>query len=410
MGWLGLDDTDHLGGGCTTWTLHHLISSLPAGVSVQGDPCLVRLYPMTRARTRGNAALAVELNVGLPAPAWHAWLEQHWQEHLVTLQGLWTPSTHASRAQVPSEPGMVWFDSKPSPEFYRMAVQDEVLVHEAPSATWSAGGRGIIGATAAVAWPQEVSTWEGIAWRQRHEGPRRLDDEVLERLDAHPRLVACRDPRKGRGLLAPRGASPVLFGLRGSERCAVQQGVEDLLEAEGTEKAAAWRIFQTNQGSGDHLLPAVEAVVEDVHILRGGHVALDTTEGTWLAFAPSDDLRRLAAGLVVGDVVRGLGLISHEEGRKGLHLEALNHVSGPDRDKRRPLCPTCNIRMKSAGRNQGLRCPSCPHQDIDRWVGTPVAPSGWVQPPLDRRRHLMPDLRAAGANRFTSDTNSPAPS
>ena len=65
MGWLGLDDTDHLGGGCTTWTLHHLISSLPAGVSVQGDPCLVRLYPMTRARTRGNAALAVELNVGL---------------------------------------------------------------------------------------------------------------------------------------------------------------------------------------------------------------------------------------------------------------------------------------------------------------------------------------------------------
>jgi len=410
VGWLGLDDTDHLGGGCTTWTMQQLISSLPTGTGVVGDPCLVRLYPMTKARTRGNAALAVEINVDLPAPAWHAWLEQHWREHLAELRGLWTPSTHASRTQVPSDPGMVWFDSKPPPAFYRMAVSEEVRVDEAPLATWSAGGRGIIGATAAVAWPQEVSTWEGIAWRQRHEGPRRLDDAVLGRLDDDRRLVACRDPRKGRSLLAPRGASPILFGLRGTERFAVQQGVQDLLKAEGTEQAAAWCIFQTNQGSGDHLLPAVEAVVQDVHILRGGHVALDTTEGTWLAFAPSDDLRRLAAELVAGDVVQGLGLISHEESQKGLHLEALNHVSGPDRNKMRPLCPTCNIRMKSSGRNQGLRCPSCPHQDIDRWVGTPVAPSGWVQPPLDRRRHLMPDLRESRANRLINGADSPASS
>ena len=34
-------------------------------VSVAGDPCLVRLYPMAKGRTRGNAALAVELDVRL---------------------------------------------------------------------------------------------------------------------------------------------------------------------------------------------------------------------------------------------------------------------------------------------------------------------------------------------------------
>ena len=102
MGWLGLDDTDHLGGGCTTWTMQHLISSLPTGTGVVGDPCLVRLYPMTEARTRGNAALAVELNVDLPAPAWHAWLEQHWREHLAELRGLWTPSTHALEPRSPA--------------------------------------------------------------------------------------------------------------------------------------------------------------------------------------------------------------------------------------------------------------------------------------------------------------------
>ena len=29
MGWLGLDDTDHIGGGCTTHTLFELIQQLP---------------------------------------------------------------------------------------------------------------------------------------------------------------------------------------------------------------------------------------------------------------------------------------------------------------------------------------------------------------------------------------------
>ena len=394
MGWLGLDDTDHLGGGCTTWTLHQLVSSLPTGVSVAGDPCLVRLYPMAKGRTRGNAALAVELDVRLDHSSWHIWLEQYWGAHLATLAGRWTPSTHAARKQVPSDPGLVWFESKPSPDFYRPAVTGEVTLDAVPDASWSAGGLGIIGATAAVAWPLDVSTWEGIAWRQRDDRPRRLDEAVMERLDHDPRLVACRDPRKGRSLLAPRGTSPVLFGLRGTDRTAVEEGVRILVEAQGTEDVAGHCIFQTNQGSGDHFPPVLEATVEKPHILRGGHVALETSEGTWLAFAPSDELRHLAAQLVAGDVVRGLGLVSHSEGREGLHLEALNHVAGPLRNRSRPLCPTCDVRMKSAGRNQGLRCPSCTHREPDRWVGTPVTPSGWVQPPPDRRRHLAPDLGA----------------
>ena len=349
---------------------------------------------MAKGRTRGNAALAVELDVRLDPTAWHIWLEQYWEAHLATLAGLLTPSTHAARAQVPSDPGLVWFESKPSPEFYRKAVTGEVSLDAVPEATWSAGGQGIIGATAAVAWPLDVSTWEGIAWRQGHDTPRRLNQEIMERLDRDPRLVACRDPRKGRSLLAPRGTSPVLFGLRGTDRSAVEQGVRDLVEAQETEDVAAVCIFQTNQGSGDHLPPALEATVEKTHILRGGHVAIETSEGTWLAFAPSDELRHLAAQLIAGDVVQGLGLVSLGEGREGLHLEALNHVSGPIRNRSRPLCPTCDVRMKSAGRNQGLRCPKCNHREPARWVGTPVTPSGWVQPPLDRRRHLAPDLGA----------------
>ena len=60
MGWLGLDDTDSLNGGCTTEVLFHLLESLPDTVSY-ANPRLVRLWPFAKQRTRGNAAVAVEL-------------------------------------------------------------------------------------------------------------------------------------------------------------------------------------------------------------------------------------------------------------------------------------------------------------------------------------------------------------
>ena len=42
MGWLGLDDTDSLSGGCTTAAFHALLNGLPDGIP-HGMPRLVRL-------------------------------------------------------------------------------------------------------------------------------------------------------------------------------------------------------------------------------------------------------------------------------------------------------------------------------------------------------------------------------
>ena len=394
MGWLGLDDTDHLGGGCTTLTFHRLLTSLPNGVQIVGDPCLVRLYPMAKGRTRGNAALSAQLHVDLPEQAWLAWLDEFWSTTIEPLAGQCTPSTHAARPQVPSDPGMVWFESKPDDVFYRRAVKEEVLLEEAPRPDWSRGGKGIIGAVAAVAWSNRATTWECIAWRDESDKVRRLDEDALLELDRDERLFACRDPRQGRGLLAPRGASPVLCGIRGTERQAVSEAMQALLHAAGTERAIGQRVFSTNQGSGDHLSSPLQAIVEKTEVIQGGHVALHTDQGTWLAFAPSGMVREVASQLSPGDVVQALGLQSDKTGREGLHLEALSHLSGPLRNLRRPTCPSCHKRMKSAGKGQGLRCPGCGHTDDDRWIGDAVVPTGWVQPPLDRRRHLAPDLSA----------------
>lgn len=410
MGWLGLDDTDHLGGGCTTWTMHVVLSNLPRGVRPLNDPCLVRLYPMAKARTRGNAALAAELHVDIPREEWFAWLQQMWKEHVAPLAGRRTESSHATRKQVASDPGMVWFENKPSSRFYSLVVRQETSLAEAPKPDWEAGGLGKIGAIAAVSWPNEVSTWEGIAWRGELDGPRTLDENVLKHLDGDQRLVACRDPRQGRGLLAPRGTSPVLFGLRGTVRSAVKDGMAALMAGSGTEPNTGSSLFRTNQGSGDHLTAPTSATVEKVQVLRGGHVALTTSDGTWLAFAPSGPVRDLAAQLMPGDRVLGIGLVGEDEGRKGRHLEALKHLSGPVRQRRRPSCTACGRRMKSAGRDQGLRCPTCKHRDVDRWVGEEVMPTAWIQPPVDRRRHLAPDINTWASERPDWTEQGPAPS
>ena len=60
MGWLGLDDTDHLGGGYATFSMYKILQNLPSKYKVNTQH-LVRLYPLASRRTRGNAAVAIEI-------------------------------------------------------------------------------------------------------------------------------------------------------------------------------------------------------------------------------------------------------------------------------------------------------------------------------------------------------------
>ena len=151
MGWLGLDDTDSLKEGCTTYSFHLLLESLPPSVTVL-SPRLVRLWPFAQHRTRGNAAVAVELHVEDEGELLDC-LQRFWDEHLLPAKGRISPSKHDARVQYPADPGMVWFSNEqPDEDFYTMAVQSEVQLDEVPIADHSWGGQGRIGATAAVAW------------------------------------------------------------------------------------------------------------------------------------------------------------------------------------------------------------------------------------------------------------------
>ena len=106
MGWLGLDDTDSLNGGCTTEVLFQLLEDLPDTVSYRNTR-LVRLWPFAKQRTRGNAAVAVELITKSEAELL-THLDRWWENHIASLKGVLGTSDHSERTQYPADPGMVW--------------------------------------------------------------------------------------------------------------------------------------------------------------------------------------------------------------------------------------------------------------------------------------------------------------
>ena len=392
MGWLGLDDTDSLKEGCTTYSFHLLLESLPDSVTIK-TPRLVRLWPFAQHRTRGNAAVAVELETEDESLLLEH-LDNYWHTHLMPLKGNVSSSEHDDRTQYPADPGMVWFsNSQVDQSFYTKAVQAEVRLDEVPKADRSWGGQGRIGATAAVAWHGMKQTWEAIAWRPvtRHgQTERSVCEKTLRLVDALPATFLSRDPRKGTGMVAPRGPCPVLFGLRARDEKSARDAAQTLLSAELTEPSIGLRTFATNQASDDHLGEPLQGTIADVEILNRGHCVLTTEHGKWFAFAESGSVKKLAQWFQPGDVVLGMGL-SPEFGI--MHLEKLCVVSTVPHQQR-PLCKECGVRMKSMGRGQGCRCPKCKRRIEDMWSTTPRIPpyDSWVQPPADARRHLARPL------------------
>jgi len=393
LGWLGLDDTDSLEEGCTTFTFHLLLQGLPASATVR-IPRLVRLWPFAHQRTRGNAALGVEIETQNEQELID-YLNEFWMEHILVNKGKISQSSHDGRKQYPADPGMVWFSNRqPSESYYFAAVRGEIQLGMVPQADYSWGGQGRIGATAAVAWKLDATcTWEAIAWREyeRHGHLQRSVCQLtLEVIDNFPTTFLSRDPRKGRALVAPRGPCPVLFGVRCRDQSGALKAGELLQNAEQTESSIGMRVFATNQATDDHIPNSMNATVEYVEIFGRGACRIQTDNGDWMAFAESGSLKILAQWLRAGDRIEGYGL-SPEKGV--IHLEKLRLVSAVP-EKVRPKCPECGARMKSMGAEQGCRCPKCKFKSEDRWDEILRKPpfTSWVQPPHDSRRHLARPL------------------
>lgn len=391
MGWLGLDDTDTVSEGCTTYTLHNLLDSLPDDVEAS-IPSLVRLWPFAQQRTRGNAAVAVELTTN-DEHALLAFLEEFWNEHLQPLKGNVGESDN-ERKQSPTDPGMVWFRDKPEDtSFYFDTVQRHVSLEEAPQPTRSWGGQGCIGAIAAVVWPKHKITWEAIAWREEIQWStkaRSVCQHTLDEVAMNAETFMSRDPRTERSLISPRGTCPVLFGVRAKTEADASSAARTLADAPETEPILGMRVFATNQASDDHLKEAIESTVQTIEVLSRGTTKIRTGHGDWLAFAQSGKVKLMAQALQPGDQIAAFGL----EAKPGVyHIEklTLRHATSV---RVRPACNECQRTMKSMGTGQGLRCPKCKTRHPDAWieVARPIEVHEWVEPPVDARRHLARPL------------------
>ncbi len=432
MLWLGIDDTDSPRGGCTTHVLTEVIRAAgDAGFDLIGEPRLVRLNPNVPWKTRGNAALSARFGrgrgprravgrvAGRPVWAFSGARSRGPDRGPDLLDVAWAAvRASASVGAAGTDPALVVTDHRPAAHWYWRAVRDVVDPADVRSALRRGGAlvrtlgsdRGIVGATAAVAWPAGHPTWEAIAYRRPSRiGRRRAVDarSVRRAQAADPRLFLCEDVRTRRLLVTPHTDCPILFGMRATSPLAATRALRSVR----SEPVDRWMLFRTNQGTGDHLAvlgadaigPYRSAVLFGTvrgppRVLAGGHVELPFADRNGvpldcLAFEPTKTLPAVARTLAPGDRLRIWGSRAADPvfRLEGMQLVRLSpRAAGLDP----PRCATCDRRARSRGRGRGFRCPSCrrrwpPEAARPRWARPEFGP-GTFHPTPSARRHLAP--------------------
>jgi tRNA(Ile2)-agmatinylcytidine synthase len=407
--WIGIDDTDSLSGGCTT----HLGAKICSKFNVNRHPWLIRLNPNIPYKTRGNGAVAININSTTKAARKY------------TLD-LVKKESHASDPK--TNPGVVFImrltaqDKKKLSDFYSAAVSRMVGIDEAEKLAQDISaeihkfknGRGIIGALAAIGAAaggiMKDRTYELIAYRgDGASGLRKIDAvSVLRMNDAtYPRTYDNVDTGTGRILINPRGRDPVFCGIRGETPFILGRAWRMI---KPLEKVSFVRLFATNQGTDCHVRDkmisdirpydcvSIEGVIiEQPRTIAGGHVFFrvsDNSGSVWCAaYKPTGCFRDVVRNLHVGDYVRCLGGVGKYPATVNLEKIRVDRLA-PVYSLAVPYC--CGRKMTSAGRLKGFKCRVC-----SRRVAAASVPAvavaravceGWYEVPPRSRRHLSRPL------------------
>jgi tRNA(Ile2)-agmatinylcytidine synthase len=423
--WIGVDDTDSLQGMCTTFLATELVRDLTQDHDLIGYPRLVRLNPNIPWKTRGNGAVCVRVGSGRGVPRLVGFLGGRHVLAYPRGAGSEDPVPVAGRVanllerwasfdDETTNPGYAVLRGAAPPRLYWKGVRAILSRGEVCRAVAGLGiirgyksGRGIIGAIAATAWKPRDRTYEVLAYRVPSRwGTRRFVDHhsVITMDRALPSTFNNYDYENRRVAIAPRSPCPILYGIRGDDP-------EALLSARSlvrSECADRWLLFETNQGTDDHVRrEAGREPWTTIHLrgsvsvaprdLPGGHVVFRVRDLDVTAYEPSKQFRGVVRQLVRGDRVDVVGAIRRSP--RTVNLEKLKVVSlaSVTRKIANPWCPKCRKRAKSLGRDAGFRCRGCgclfpmstaTHILIPRSLRT-----GWYEPPVGSRRHLSKPLK-----------------
>jgi len=398
---IGIDDTDSPHGMCTTYLGAVLARRLIREHMQVHEARLVRLNPNVTFKTRGNAAIALDVtgDTGRAFAISCAVVEE--------LADFSCENTN---------PGVVVVDERPDAAFYTRAVTDFCQIDEAIVLLEAVGARyrgyknkrGLIGATAAVASVLGDGTSEILVYRQpeRWGTPRDVDHESLFAAEeaTFPHTWDTVDTVNDVVVCVPHTPDPVLFGIRGESPSWVM-AARSMIQS---EKPAIEQIWVTNQGTDAHLLEGtigslqeglsyhVKGIVADEPVTgTGGHVSFTIINGDrtvrCMAYEPTKNFRQIVRALKTGDEVIGVGSYK----KNSINLEKIRIVSLSSAITRRPpLCIACNKRMTSDGKGKGWKCKKCrthANEPEEREVPRARKP-GWYEVPPTARRHLAKPL------------------
>ena len=426
---LAFDDTDSTKGMCTTYLATEMIRAVDR-LDLIGLPRLVRLNPAVPWKTRGNGALCIRFGKGKgrrqlagrigrkPVFSFDRGEEPEDSDELFSvgteLLRRW------SRVEEDASPGLVMSRRRPSPAIYWQAVRRVIerepvegeLERIGAKSMGLNGGRGMIGATAAMSWVPHDRTFEVLAYRKkgRWGSQRKVVKEDVKLLDERfPSTFNNYDHDSDAVAIAPHSPCPILFGIRGD-------ALEDLPLAMASIRSEAkdrWLLYLTNQGTDDHVMPAASPlapgstyrmqghVARTPRTLAGGHVLFQLSwKGTVVdcaAYEPSKRFRGGVRALHEGDEVRVVGELREHPRTLNLEKYELLRLAEISEKVANPRCPVCDKSMQSLGSTAGFRCRKCGRkEDRSKAEFAPKVRSiepGWYEPPVCTRRHLSKPLK-----------------
>jgi tRNA(Ile2)-agmatinylcytidine synthase len=398
---IGIDDTDSPAGMCTTYLGAVLADRLSYAGMVLRDAVLVRLNPNVIHKTRGNAAICLDLQ-GDPKIAFS--MACNIVEEM------------ADFSCRDTNPGVVVAEEALPEGFYTKAVRDFCEIEEAIALLKEAGalfrgyknGRGLIGAAAAVASRLEDKTSEVLVYRrpERWNSSRDVDRESLFSAEraTYPFTWDSVDRENDVVVCVPHTPDPVLYGIRGVSGEWVLRA-RNMVVSEEPERE---RIFTTNQGTDAHLMREtinnltpgrsylLRGIVSSVPVTRcGGHVSFMLSGGgsvvRCMAYEPTKGFRDIIRMLRPGDEVMVAG--SYKGGSINLEKTGVLSVTSLT-ERRAPFCSSCGKRMTSAGKEKGYKCRTCGarEQEPDLIHLSRDLKPGWYEVPPSARRHLAKPL------------------
>ncbi len=399
---VGLDDLDSHEGGCTTHVCYLILKELVRryGISMAADlPHLVRLNPYVPFKTRGNAAVKIVLRVTEDEVDDIAETIVQRARDLAHVKGKTSPglALYTSKSlDIPER--LMWFYRKC---LYDVVPRDLAIRVAERCGVKLVGGRGVIGALAAVGSKLDDVTYELLVYRDPSRPRPRIDAELVRRLDELTSPLTFENVDEDHVMIMPKGPDPVLFGVRGDSPYHVMYVANAIIQLARLE-CTGWLLFKTNQGTNAHIESSddklrpyrpmrIIGVIVRAERTEEGHVIAWTHGG--IKVVAYRHLGRLCSIVErsVGHLVEMWGGVKPgPDGDLALYLEGLKVLYSKTYEERNPKCPKCGATMESSGRGRPLRCPKCKEVASRKVVVlSESARSGEYLPRLSEFRHLM---------------------